>query len=796
MPCVQGQRRGVGASAGSTSQPSATHEGVLSAVHAAGMPRDAPGPSPPSLTPVLVPASRGLAAYFDGIASGAEMSELVRHLRFSMWRCYQDCHHQPAPVDVPLVPAPVPSHSLRPAERRRYWAATKAAMLFAAESPAAAEEATTLHCSAVTRSLLHHYYCPSEGGGPAGGASRTNAALCMAPAMSTLHRGEVRWLLSDVRVVELAKAALRDDHVDTGAGDGWQRALALLQQVDPTPLTSAVELDLYRRTDGHHWAEALRCLWRIPPAHWTEMDVAAAVRCLYAAGRRTHRHRRGDGAKADAAVSGGVEDTHTSSSLAHTRLMAQALRIHHAVEEAGVLRWSTPSVLNDTLGLVALDAAGWQDACALLEKLLAGARSRALAAGDGFSSGAAAAAADTSAGETESPPATAFACTVAALEEATEEPVTCTFYQPESAYGVAEDSVLQRTTPLQSPYLHVSANAVTVHHTCRALQSHWAVGLHYVQLLQDAFQDTLHLEQDVVATEDVLRLCIAGQRWEAALQLVRAHQAAAAERMGTGVTTGAARATLPQHRQHYRADVFLQLVRLLGSTPASRGAACELLHRYAVPPSAASAAVTTDGVLPRTPQDSHRTVTAASNMSLSKHYNTDTISRAFNCLIQNAATLDAAEDVLRQLHHAERAQPNARVAGVVDGGSGSLDHSDAALAGLETESVAHIAYLSAVAGDWRRALHHTDALLCQQRYRTTFLPTARLHDAVQYALEQAPPPGPPWQVSLRLFTQMMERHVPSSEVAFQSAVKRCFAGGVPDQAQRLFYDALRRGVRQ
>ncbi|TPP47256.1 hypothetical protein CGC20_34555 [Leishmania donovani] len=810
-------------------------------------------------------SAQGLARYFHGLAAGDEMAGLIRGLRASMWQCYQDCLHRPAAAQVPTFPAlasggasgveasadgsaalssriddaslkgssfadagtrstspanhgvgmgaallaavpaspvPIPPGKLKAAERRQYWSATKAAMLFAVESPSVAEEATALHCSTITRSLLYNYYYPSEGGEAASSSPRVSATLETAPAMSTLHRGEVRWVLSDTRVVELAREALKMDRCDGGVC-GWQRALALLRQVDPTPLTSAVELELYRRTDGRHWAEALDCLWRIGPAHWTEMDVAAAVRCLYSAGRRHHQENLATLSAdevARAATEDGEDGSHVSSSLFQARLKAQALRIHHAVEAAGVLRWSTSSTFNDTLGLVALDTAGWLDACVLLDKLLSGATAAACSRDAGVREGAARGAVGVV--RREKAVHSVQRITGGEAVANSELFLASTFYESEIVSHSGDTLVPphspQRARSPEPLYHLVRANAVTVHQTCRALRSRWDVGLRYVQLLQDAFVDTLDLPSDTAATEDVLRLCIIGQQWEAALRLVAAHQAAMADgaegdRLPATAEVAASKRATPHHnRKHYRPDVFVQLVRLLGSVQPARSAAYDLIHRYA----ASRAALSTARV------NVNRNSRNVAGLELSKHYNTNTLSRAYNFLVQSADTLGAAEQVLEQLRRSRSpplqgcsaAAQEAKSHAGRDAGR-PLRDMDAGLAGLETESVAHIAYLSAVAGDWRRALHHANALLHEPRYRTTFFPTARLHDAVQYALEQAPSPGPSWRVSLQLFTDMMERNVPSSEVSFQSAVKRCFAGGVPDQAQRLFHFVLRNGVR-
>ncbi|CAJ1032612.1 hypothetical protein, conserved [Leishmania lindenbergi] len=823
----------------------------------------------------------GLTRYFNGLAAGDEMAELIRGLHSSIWRCYQDCLQRPVavqvpassvsasgagggvgafanesaelssrsndvplrgsslgnagtrftspanqsdgaeavlPIAAPAKPTPIPRGRLKAALRRQYWAATKAAMLFAVESPSVAEEATALHCSNIARSLLYNYYYPSDNRDIASSSPHVRATLGIAPVISTLQQGEVRWVLSDTRIVELARKELKANRVD-GAVCGWQRALALLRQVDPTPLTSAVELELYRRTDGHHWAEALGCLWRIKPAHWTEMDVAAAVRCLYSAGRRRHQESSvsmsPDGAEG-ATTEGGESTSPASNTVFVARLTAQALRIHHAVETAGVLRWSTSSTFNDTLGLIAFGTAGWQDACVLLDKLLASAAAGARSRDPDLKRDAARGVVGTSRGEK----AVRSEQHRTGGEAAADDESFLASTSDESKFmSQGEDTSViaysqQRAPSPVSLYHFARANAVTVHQTCRAFRSRWDVGLRYVQLLQEAFADTLNLSSDTAATEDVLRLCIAGQQWEAALRLVTAHKAAMAdgaegERLPAVVQDGSSiaaalkghaaavvaapkRATLSQHRRHYRPDVFVQLVSLLGSVQASRWAAYDLIHRYA----ASGAALSTVAV------NLDRRNSTTVGLRLSKHYNTNTLSRAYNCLVQNADTLDAAQQVLEQVRCFQSPAREGSSAVTQDKKScpgGNADRQlrdlDAELVGLETESVAHITYLSAVAGDWCRALHHANALLHEPRYRATFFPTARLHDAVQYALEQASSPGPSWQVSLQLFTEMMERNVPISEVSFQSAVKRCFSGRVPDQAQKLFYFVLRKGVR-
>ncbi|RNF01657.1 hypothetical protein TraAM80_06825 [Trypanosoma rangeli] len=96
---------------------------------------------------------------------------------------------------------------------------------------------------------------------------------------------------------------------------------------------------------------------------------------------------------------------------------------------------------------------------------------------------------------------------------------------------------------------------------------------------------------------------------------------------------------------------------------------------------------------------------------------------------------------------------------------------------VENESYDHLMVLHAREGEWQRALPLLDALIIDQRRRRLYIPSAKPHNTVQYALERAPPPGPSWDLSLTLFTRMCELHVPISAVTFQSIVMMCFAQG-------------------
>jgi hypothetical protein len=744
----------------------------------------------------------GLGRYFQGLAAGDDLAGLIRGLRSSLCACYQECmrtkQSSPSPKGLssdalvssgttsdwaPAEPHRLPAGTtLNASLRRDYWSASRAAFLFAAESAAAAEEATILHCSPVTRSVLFPYYYPmgnSEGGGA------TTAAPAALPLGGVLRGGDMKMILSDVRVVELAREA-----VTHNPRYGWQDALRLLKQVSPTPLTCAVELELYRQTDGHHWAEALRCLWSVPPTRWTEMDAGAALRTMYHAGRRVQRqHMRAHHEAAAPSTSstdirnakgaqGAARQTQTGTATPNVflaRLISQAMRIHSTVRENGALKWSTASACNDTLGLIAQDPSAWREACLLLDRLLAA-----------------------QASTSEEAKHTA-AVPVGVAKE------TCGFIEESSvAYQQSAVHAIAPTRANSALYRLVRPNAVTIHQTCRALQQHWDVALRYVQCLRETSGDALDLLSDIAATEDVLRLCIAGQRWQEALNLVVEHQAAMHQkrrRTLAGASTSASSnlsvrvvtSELPNKRQHYRPDIFVQLVRLLSSAPAARRVAYTLVQQSCDSSPALAPAV----VVAR----HEAAATSSDPLSVSKHYNLDTVSRAYNCLLQGSTTLNAADAIVDKLNERYRVDGDTRTSfretatASLSSPQSDTNECDKKLLGLETESVAHIAYLASVAGNWERALHHTNALLNSPRYRSTFFPTARLHDAVQYALEQAPLPGPSWKLSMKLFVDMMERNVPSSEVSFQAVVKRCFAGGAPDQAQNLFHLVFKRGVR-
>ncbi|KEG06600.1 hypothetical protein DQ04_13121010 [Trypanosoma grayi] len=153
---------------------------------------------------------------------------------------------------------------------------------------------------------------------------------------------------------------------------------------------------------------------------------------------------------------------------------------------------------------------------------------------------------------------------------------------------------------------------------------------------------------------------------------------------------------------------------------------------------------------------------------LSKHFSKDVTGKAYNTMLRYSGTVAEAQLCLQTIKSLGMA--------------------------LENESCEHLLILYAREGDWEQALSSLNLLLEDPQRRRLYIPSAKTHDAVQYALERAPPPGPSWEVSLRLFSRMSDLQVPVSEVAFQSTVKKCFAQGQSGQAQAIFQFVMRHGV--
>ncbi|EKF33335.1 hypothetical protein MOQ_002801 [Trypanosoma cruzi marinkellei] len=155
---------------------------------------------------------------------------------------------------------------------------------------------------------------------------------------------------------------------------------------------------------------------------------------------------------------------------------------------------------------------------------------------------------------------------------------------------------------------------------------------------------------------------------------------------------------------------------------------------------------------------------------LSRHFSKDTTGKAYNVMLRYCNTVSEARVWLQTM-----------------GTKNIL---------VENESYEHLMILYAREGVWQQALSLFNALLTDPQRQRLYIPCAKAHDAVQYALERVSPPGPSWEVSVTLFTRMCDLNVPISEVAFQSVVKKCFSQGKADKAQSLFRFVVRHGVRR
>ncbi|PWU99325.1 hypothetical protein C4B63_9g492 [Trypanosoma cruzi] len=155
---------------------------------------------------------------------------------------------------------------------------------------------------------------------------------------------------------------------------------------------------------------------------------------------------------------------------------------------------------------------------------------------------------------------------------------------------------------------------------------------------------------------------------------------------------------------------------------------------------------------------------------LSRHFSKDTTGKAYNVMLRYCNTVSEARVWLQTM-----------------GTKNIL---------VENESYEHLMILYSREGVWQQALSLFNALLTDPQRQRLYIPCAKAHDAVQYALERVLPPGPSWEVSMTLFTRMCELNVPISEVAFQSVVKKCFSQGKADEAQSLFRFVVRHGVRR
>lgn len=780
--------------------------------------------------------------YFAGLAAGSDAADLIKGLRFSMAASYQESmgysvekddllptaqrqledrcsaaslHRnrsqgssikaKEAPIqnkstaDTALSSSPSSSPpllpSLPPDQRRALWTAAKYAMLFSTECPAAAAEATKLHYSPITRLLLWPHYYPNAA-----------ATAAEAPYSSALMRGDLQWILSDVQAIQLARAEMRReaeaaasvsypsstvfskksersyDRDSRGVAEpAWMRALALVRQVEQTPLTAAFQLDVYRRTAGCHWMSAIQALQCIPVHRWTEMDVSSVLRQLY----RTAKTKRQkdvrynpDAVTTTASVEAAPPPSADESDVWVSAIVTKAMHILNTAHQSQKWRWSVPSALNDCLGLLALHRGGWIHACALLEDLWPDKEAPFHEA----VSSAVVPSTTTTVGSASllevSPPGSA-GIRSSVCENCSETSVS---RHTNKSQAVAPcNGSMQLSAPVSRLHYFrgVQPNSATIGQICQVFGAgQWGLGLYYTRQLMEKYRDSCSISMDDLAAERVLSLCIAGDQWQCAMDLLQryylfpgsaAYSTTDGMRQQRHIKVSIAGKTplITLALRPHRTELFLQLIQLLGQHRAAQPLAYQLVQQY-------SGGLHQLPHLPPPPQQQRRGSSASSLPS--KFFNRNTLSRAYNTLIQLSGHTAEAEALVAQLN------------AVVGSGSPSLPS-------LEAESVAHYALLLSADGQWEAALRHAYQLLHHPSYHLAYVPTARLHDAVQYAISEAPAPGPPWIVSLQLFYAMHDRQVQFSEVAFQSVIKRCFSGGVPDQAQKLFHFVMRNGVR-
>lgn len=176
--------------------------------------------------------------------------------------------------------------------------------------------------------------------------------------------------------------------------------------------------------------------------------------------------------------------------------------------------------------------------------------------------------------------------------------------------------------------------------------------------------------------------------------------------------------------------------------------------------------------------------------SLSRHYNAHTLSRSYNFMLQHAQTARDAAHYYKELLALGQRAPAQRT----QAKEGACVHHGERDRFVENESYAHLANLYARADRWLEALRCFEPLLHDARRQGLYVPTAQMHDTLQYAMHRAPSPGPSWEYGLFLFEEMCRRHVPISDVSFRCTVQRCFHQGARAQAQALLVLAIKAGV--
>ncbi|ORC87309.1 uncharacterized protein TM35_000221080 [Trypanosoma theileri] len=142
----------------------------------------------------------------------------------------------------------------------------------------------------------------------------------------------------------------------------WDWGLQLLANVTPTPVTMAAGTELF--SQAGQWDMAIRCLSTIPSVEWTEVEVSAAIRSLYHASQgRSH-------------ILENKSTISESTTLKSTKMSAMssdnwklALHILSLCVKNGV-QLSTPSSINDILGMLGVRGQDWITACNLVENMM------------------------------------------------------------------------------------------------------------------------------------------------------------------------------------------------------------------------------------------------------------------------------------------------------------------------------------------------------------------------------------------------------------------------------------------
>ncbi|CCW60405.1 unnamed protein product [Phytomonas sp. EM1] len=740
----------------------------------------------------------GLSLFFHGIAAGEDMSTLIHILTQTLQRAGQTVNWPTSPLldractekkenadanpakfldsappnedtvapqsKSPFFNASLSVSSASPMSAlisQREWIkqASRAAALFSVESPAASDAVSLLYYSSCHTERLR-----LKGAMKGAGNGRTASDLFFFRPLNKV----LRPLLSDRVAVALARQLFRDSHPSAKHGR-LEEVERVLGQIDPTPAVCAVLIDLYSRTG--RWEGALRSLRGIPQSLWTEFDVTGVIRSFYRAARRNELPSSSttllEGLHSS--LSGraeGEEEREGKEAGPETDFFTYPLLLMKQAME-GKVSWSTPSAINDALGLLSLRPHLWRQACALLDATVLSPHC---------------------AGE---PPVCERG------EDGRAEALHCesdgSVEEAEEVEGTSLNHALVRESSLR----HMRPNPVTVYQTCQALSQAPEVAFSYATALLDRFE--IPLTRDFGATEQYLCCCAHAGRWQEALRVMKEHQlqlekernrhhamgrrGMAREASSAGGNTadrtrssGDKSSNFHERFAHYRPDVYLALVKLFGESRCSDGVNSLVQQR-----------------------------------SLSKFYNPQTLSRAFNALIQSSKTIDEAMrhyDELKRVSRRRSGKGAPAKANTISAASAepqqqpvrseafgaSTNHEMFEM--LENESLHQLTILNAMEGRWQEAVTIFQHLLHDPR-RKLYVPTTEVHDCIQYALAQAPAPGASWQLSVALFYELCEeRQLPTSPLAFQSAVRKCFSQDAGEVAQKLFKFMIRKGVRR